>query len=169
MADRPLECSQCKKPLKVIYKEWVDSSFVCTEMCTECPLLESKLHGENRKEKSLEKQGALCCGNCETSLDSVKMGAPLGCTACYAVFEDLLIADLSQSEALPPLLIKQLTSKRLQTIHVGKSPYKSLDVSLSNKLTSLNEALNEALKKENYEQAASLRDQIKAIKEKESG
>jgi protein arginine kinase activator len=32
----------------------------------------------------------------------------------------------------------------------------------------LNEALNEALKRENYEQAAFLRDQIKALMEKTS-
>jgi len=35
-------------------------------------------------------------------------------------------------------------------------------------MASLNEALNEALKRENYEQAAWLRDQIKNLKEEKS-
>jgi protein-arginine kinase activator protein McsA len=35
-------------------------------------------------------------------------------------------------------------------------------------LTALNEALNEALKAENYEEAAMLRDQIKQIMEKKN-
>ncbi|MGH2639313.1 MAG: UvrB/UvrC motif-containing protein [Rhabdochlamydiaceae bacterium] len=49
---------------------------------------------------------------------------------------------------------------------MGRSPQHSESPALSSKLTSLNEALNEAVKKENYEQAASIRDQIKALTDK---
>ena len=43
MADRPFECSHCKRPIKIIYKEIVDHSIVTTQMCGECPILEQQL------------------------------------------------------------------------------------------------------------------------------
>jgi protein arginine kinase activator len=49
---------------------------------------------------------------------------------------------------------------------MGKSPGKQPSYTLSDQLHSLNASLNESLKRENYEQAAWLRDQIKALKEK---
>lgn len=53
-----------------------------------------------------------------------------------------------------------------QYLHAGKSPDQTVEVSAASRIVSLNEALKEALKKENYEQAAWLRDQIKALTEK---
>lgn len=162
MPDRPIECSQCKKTISVIYKEITDESIICTEMCADCPVLQSKLHGEH-KEKKGEHESVLCCSNCGTSLESVKMGEPLGCSDCYSVFGDLLVSELIASKSLPSALGAKLASQKSQAIHIGKSPDKPTDITLSSKLSSLNEALNVALKRENYEQAAWIRDQIKAI------
>jgi len=170
MAERPVECSHCKKPIKVIYKEIVDESIITTEMCADCPVLQQKLHGQLPVEKDLEKlteaEAGLYCGNCRTSLESVKMGNPLGCAQCYEVFGDVLISELTSADAVPSRLKKALTTKRGQPIHVGKSPNATGTITASTRLTALNEALNEALKKENYEQAAWLRDQIKALEER---
>ena len=163
MADRPVECSQCKKSATVSYKEIVGDSITCSEMCSSCPLLEAKLHGESLKTPISEKESPLCCGNCGTSLESIKMSLPLGCSECYAVFGDLLVAELCEADALPSSLKKKLSTKRVLSLHLGKSPGKSTTIALSSKLASLNEALNEALTRENYEQAAWLRDQINAL------
>jgi protein arginine kinase activator len=165
MPDRPVECSQCKKSVKTLYKEIVDDSILCTEMCADCPVLQEKLHGDINKTLNRDKTSELCCGHCGTSLESVKMGQPLGCLECYAVFGDFLVGELLESDAIPPSLKKKLATQRMQAIHIGKSPDKPADITLSSRLTSLNEALNEALKRENYEQAAWLRDQIKALTE----
>jgi len=166
MPDRPVECSQCKKKVKIVYKEIVDDSVICTEMCLDCPILQERLHGEALAAAGKEKSRELCCSRCGTSLEMVKMGQPLGCSECYAAFSDVLVAEMLETDALPPSLRKKLAGKRTQSIHIGKSPDKPLDITLSSRLTSLNEALNDALKRENYEQAASLRDQIKALTEK---
>lgn len=168
MAERPVECSHCKKPIKVIYKEIVADSIISTEMCADCPVLQQKLHGEATKkaEGAVEAEAGLYCGNCKTSLESVKMGNPLGCPECYSVFSDLLVNELASAEKLPQFLRKALAVKKTQPIHIGKSPNKPLTIPSSSRLTSLNEALNEALRIENYEQAAWLRDQIKALTEK---
>ncbi len=170
MAERPVECGQCKKPHKVIYKEIIGNSIMITEMCSDCPILEQKLHGTPAKEAAVssasEKETGLACGNCRTLLEAVKMGNPLGCSNCYNVFGDLIISELLEEQKIPSSLKKGLNVRKNQPIHIGKAPGKQVSLPTSNQLTELNVALNEALKKENYEEAAGLRDQIKALMEK---
>ena len=105
MAERPVECSHCKKTIKVIYKEIVGDSILCTEMCADCPILQQKLHGQNPelqiRETLSEAEAGLCCGNCRTTLESIQMGNPLGCSECYAVFSDVLISELSTMDKIP--------------------------------------------------------------------
>jgi protein arginine kinase activator len=168
VAERPIECSHCKKPVCVIYKEIVEDTILSTEMCADCPVMQERLHGSSPNNKQGEKwaEGGLYCGHCRTSLDNVKMGQPLGCAECYTVFGDVLVNDLIASSSLPEPLKKNLSSKKNQPLHIGKSRDKTTSIPLSDQLSSLNEALNEALKRENYEQAAWLRDQINALKQK---
>jgi protein arginine kinase activator len=168
MPERPVECSHCKKPIKAIYKEIVDNSILCIEMCADCPILQQKLHGQmvellQPHEGLTETEAGLCCGNCRTTLESIKTGNPLGCSECYAVFADVLISELIAADKLPARIKKDLLAKKAQPLHLGKTPNKPLTIPTSSRLTALNEALNEALKKENYEQAAWIRDQIKAL------
>lgn len=165
MSERPIECSQCKRPAKVLYKEILGDAINCTEMCTDCPVLQAKLHGE--VDKTDKKENQVYCGSCSTSLESVQTGQSVGCIECYVVFNDFLVNELIASDAIPPALQKKLAAQRSQAIHIGKSPNQTVDITLSSRLASLNEALNEALKRENYEQAAMLRDQIKNLTEKQ--
>ncbi len=164
MGERSIECGECKRPVKVVYKEIVGKAITCTDMCDDCPILKAKLHGDATSSKS--KESSLCCGVCGTSLESVKMGQPLGCAECYDVFADFIIQELVETGSIPMTLRKKAQAQKLQTIHIGRSPQQPSSPALSSKLASLNEALNEALKKENYEQAASIRDQIKAMTDK---
>ena len=171
MAERPVECSHCKKPIKVLYKEIIGDSILCTEMCADCPILQARLHGDPHTAKgglAAEEMG-LCCGHCRTSLESVKMGNPVGCSTCYEVFADVLISDLLLGNKISPRLEKALAAKKTQPLHLGKSPNKPAMIPSSSRLATLHEALNDALKRENYEQAAWLRDQIKAITEGNEG
>ena len=163
MSERPIECSQCKRPAKVLYKEILGDTINCTEMCLDCPVLQAKLHGEAGKTDKKESQ--VCCGSCGTSIESVRMGQPVGCSECYSVFNDFLVGELIASGAISSALQKKLASQRSQAIHIGKSPDQPIDITLSSRLAALNEALNDALKRENYEQAAMLRDQIKNLTE----
>ncbi|NGX39850.1 MAG: Protein-arginine kinase activator protein [Chlamydiae bacterium] len=171
MGERPVECGQCKKPAKVIYKEIVGETITVTEMCVDCPILLERLHGSVPSENyaTQEETGTgLYCGHCHTPLESVKMGGPMGCSECYTLFGDLLVSELVAEDKIPSHLFE---AKRNQPLHIGKNPEGPVNMPASNRLTSLNEALNEALQKENYEEAATLRDQIKELMEKkdESG
>jgi protein arginine kinase activator len=84
-----------------------------------------------------------------TQADFKKTGR-LGCSTCYITF----------AEGLGTLL----KAMHKGTEHVGKVPRRAhRAVELSDRMRSLNESLQKAVAEENYETAASLRDQIKQL------
>ena len=109
---------------------------------------------------------SLVCGGCGLTLDEVKMGSPLGCPLCYEIFGDEVVHELVQLERLPPKFGHQ---KKGESLHVGRSPGQQQQIDPSLKLLSLQQALHETLGREDYEQAALLRDQIREIEEKSKG
>lgn len=167
MTDRPVECSNCKKDVKVFYKEVLHGTTSCSEMCADCPILNQKLHGGSNLSPTLnEKEASLYCAGCMTALESIKTGFPLGCSQCYSVFDLILVQELIDQNKIPSRVQKDISDQRSFPIHLGKSPQNANTIPSFTRLHSLNEALNDALKKENYEQAAWLRDQINEIMEK---
>lgn len=164
LPDRPLECSECKRPIGIIYTEVVGEHITETSHCLECPILNRKLHGIHKHmQEGAPGVTGLACGNCGTTLDAIQMGTPLGCTTCYEVFTDAIISELVNSNKIPPQIN---VSKTSQPLHLGRVPGEAREIAPSQRLMALNEALNETLSREDYEQAAWLRDQIKALTEK---
>lgn len=166
LPERPLECSDCKKPISTHYSEIVGSMITQTSHCSDCPILEKHLFGLRRTPgaEGLKNEGAtgLACGNCGTTLEALRMGAALGCSICYEIFEEMIISELLALEKIPPRLA---TAKKSQSLHIGRVQGQPQEISSSMRLLALNEALTETLKREDYEQAAMLRDQIKALTE----
>lgn len=160
--DRPLECGECKKPVAVRYIEIVGGTITMTSMCADCPELQRRLYGTHPPVKVANQiiDAELACGNCGTTLEEVRRGHPLGCPECYNVFEDVLLMEIHSANRLPTRL---LPLKRSGPIHIGRGPGEQLTINLSSRLSALNEALKETLKREDYEQAAWIRDQIKAL------
>lgn len=166
--ERPLECSECKKAITVIYTEIAGDMITQTSMCSDCPELQRRLHGTQNAQQIGEKEElstGVACGNCSTPLEAVKMGSLLGCPVCYEVFEEAVLTELRDEEKLPQ---RVMTHARSVPIHIGRSPGELLEITPSIRLLALNEALNDTLKKEDYEQAAILRDQIKELTESEN-
>ena len=89
------------------------------------------------------------------------MGANVGCSTCYEVFSDLISQELALEERLPATQ----KGKRPTAQHTGRQPGQVAEVNPALKLLALHQALNETLAREDYEQAAWLRDQIKALTE----
>ncbi len=168
MTERPEECTQCKKPIAVLYKEINDKSTICTNMCADCPVLLAKLHGDRNTSTKNLKEDYLHCGTCGTNSEAIRTGNGLGCSSCYEVFAELIFSELLHTRELPSYSEKKWEQYKTEPLHIGKSPKQATMLPKSSKLSTLHEALNEALKKENYEQAASLRDQIKKITETNS-
>jgi protein arginine kinase activator len=82
---------------------------------------------------------------------------------CYEVFDDVLISEMLAARKIPPRIAN---AKKTVPVHIGRAPGEIKEISSSLRLLALNEALSDMLKKEDYEQAAWLRDQIKALTEK---
>lgn len=166
MPERPFDCSECRRPISVCYTEIVGDKMTRTVMCADCPHLQRRLYGKTKTELEVlgdDKQAHLVCGNCETTLVEVRTGRPLGCVTCYDVFSDVLIDLLNKTDHISHHLP---ANKRTSALHSGRSPGEVTEVSPTLRLIALNEALDETLIREEYEQAALLRDQIKALKEK---
>lgn len=96
------------------------------------------------------------CSSCGYTLADLKKTGRLGCPACFDVFEPTL------ADMLRPM------HKGIQ--HKGKVPA-SLQAKLQadQRLQTLESSLASAIEEERYEDAARLRDEIKAIKGRSSG
>ena len=96
---------------------------------------------------------------CQCGWDTTKFRETgrLGCAKCYNVFA--------------PLLVNALQSMHKGTTHLGKHPADAKSVNANEraalKILNLQKELDECVKRENYERAAKLRDEINAIKQKE--
>lgn len=163
--ERPLGCSECKKQIEVRYTEIERGQMHETSMCNDCPELHKKLRGVSLSANvgDTSSKTHLACGDCGTSLEEIRVGHPLGCSHCYEVFADTIIYELYSMGKIPQKLDLE---KKSVPLHIGRAPGESLKVNPSLKLIALNEALDETLKREDYEQAALIRDQINALTEK---
>lgn len=93
------------------------------------------------------------CPSCGMRRSDFKKTSRLGCPNCYEAFE----------LELPPLL---KAIHRSET-HVGKVPSgEDLTVKMSSEIAALREALQDAVGKENFEEAARLRDEIRKCQER---
>jgi protein arginine kinase activator len=160
--ERHLDCSDCKKPISVHYTEIVGKMIYRIGMCSDCPVLRQKLCGLEYAQKNGQAQAlaVLTCGTCHTSSDEVRMGSQVGCSLCYEVFEDLILQELASLDRLPQ---KNQALKKTMPLHVGQKPGQSQEITPAMKLLELHQALHDTLAKEDYEQAAWLRDRIKAL------
>ncbi len=161
--DRPLECTECKKETKVIYTDVSTTELVRMAMCETCPALANRyacMSTSDGGKKSKEPMG-LCCATCRSTLEDIRMGHPLGCAECYEVFCDLLLSELRESL---PYSSSSEEVTLTKPIHIGRNPGETTEINPSMRLLALNEALAETLSREDYEQAAWIRDQIQELK-----
>ncbi len=95
------------------------------------------------------------CPKCHMSLEDFKRTSKLGCDECYTVFE--------------PYVRPIIKSVHSGTAHTGKTPrrlYSKKEVEAE--LLNLQEKLQESIQKEDYLEAARIRDILKTMREDES-
>lgn len=100
------------------------------------------------KPDSMTHKKELTCPNCKLSLGELRKKGRFGCMACYETFKDIL-----------PYYLKRMQSG---DTHVGK---KDITVSEMTEERKLSLELETAIKEERYEDAAILRDKLRALKE----
>ena len=160
-------CMICKdKEAKVHLTQIVGDKMQKVDLCEECAKtkgvndpagfsLADLLLGLGASKEIEDTAGGeeLKCPVCGFTQADFKKAGRLGCSECYVTFNDPL-------QSL-------LKSMHKGTRHVGKVPQalqKTRD--LSDRLRLLQKKLDKAISAENFEEAAELRDEIKAVKEK---
>jgi protein arginine kinase activator len=157
-------CEVChKKKATVHYTEIIKNKMVKINLCENCAkekgvdiyskfsiadllsglsdIEETKSLVENRK-----------CAHCEMSYQQFREVGRFGCSKCYLTFEEMLV---------PLLEVIHKHSK-----HVGKAPKRWSEKAVTEvEVKTLEEALQKAIAKEEFEDAAKLRDQIRHLKE----
>ena len=94
------------------------------------------------------------CPVCHSTLDDIKANGRLGCGQCYFIFENQMDVLLRRIQA--------------SSFHVGKRTSKLDDRIYNDQIAirKLTKQLSDAVKKENYEKAARLRDEIISIEKR---
>lgn len=178
--ERPLECSECRRPIEVLYTEANGIGVSHSVMCHECPVLQKKLEGGMEKEtnhyikqdsKYILKEMTHSCSSCGTTRDEILRGAQVGCPRCYTLFDAEIFDELVSLEKLPKKTVEKKTAttatNRIGLFHNGRRPYANgQEGEAGVELASLQKALHETVVREDFEQAAWLRDRIQQMTQK---
>jgi protein arginine kinase activator len=114
------------------------------------------LKGLTQAVQAEEEEGTVKCSRCGLTFARFRKGGRLGCATCY--------------EAFQPKIQSILEEIHRDKQHVGKVPKCIAQQSgEAAELAKLHQELKEAVDKEKYERAATLRDRIKALKAETEG
>lgn len=161
-------CDSCKKKnAKFHYTKIINGKIEELHLCETCALENQELDldkpfsihklfaglFEDIQGISEEKVQDITCSSCGLAFSSFRKTGKLGCAKCYDNF----------SEYLQPII----NGIHGHNHHIGKSPKRiSPSIILRREVEELKIKLEEAVKREEFEQAASIRDEIIQVKEK---
>lgn len=161
-------CSQCAREMDMgHYSAIFDGDFPLAK------LLSSLLGLEESSQKE-DKLAQITCPVCKTSYQDFIENSRFGCPDCYNVF-DLLIGDKikklqgndSHKGKVPKFRKMEPVSAVTGKTDGQDDKTEGRSASREETLALLKARLQEAIEKEEYEEAASYRDQIKALKQEE--
>ncbi len=155
-------CEKCKKNSATIYyQQIINGEKKEYHLCDECAvkmksgvsfdtmfkgILDSFINMENTP---YTKHGYLC-PTCKMSFDEFKKSGKVGCEDCYTAFKNNLVPVLKNIQG--------------SVYHSGKIPKKAgAELYVKREIENLKSELKRAVEKEEYEQAAKLRDKIKSL------
>ena len=161
MADS-LQCSQCGEVATVHLTQIINNKIIKVDLCESCAQKKGVTDPEGFSLADLLQKthgGAatggepkLSCPKCGLNTADFRRTGRLGCASCFEVFA--------------PLLRPALEDMHMGTEHQGKVPERALNrQDVHRQLSSLQSALAAAIDEEAYEEAAKLRDQIRAIEQ----
>ena len=112
-----------------------------------------------QKKPQEEESRDLLCGVCGASWQEYRKNGKVGCAACYEQFGQLLLEDFALNQH--------------GSVHCGKTPPETVEqwqdpavserINLRRELERLRKGLDESVRREEFEQAAELRDKIVGI------
>jgi protein arginine kinase activator len=154
-----LKCNLCDADATVHLTQIVNNKIHKVDLCESCAQKKGVTNGDGFSLADLISKGnfhasiedsALKCPRCGFTVADFRRIGRMGCPECYTTFRKLLLPAL---EDMHPGLN-----------HQGKVPERSLtSVEIRRQVDQLKEALNQAVAREAYEDAADLRDQIRKL------
>ncbi|HET6349882.1 MAG TPA: UvrB/UvrC motif-containing protein [Candidatus Krumholzibacteria bacterium] len=167
-----MTCEICKtRPAKVHYTEIVNNQMVKMNLCLECAAekgvdiqstgnfgLGDLVAGliDTAVDADAERISKVQCPSCGYQYSDFKRVGRLGCPDCYDAFESQLVAVLRHVHG--------------STQHVGKKAARqSEQVAIRERVAALREELSLAIRAEDYERAATIRDEIRALETRVEG
>jgi len=159
--DNPLTCKYCSKECFVIYKELSMQEQTQIGVCKDC----SKLLDEKKQKVFVDEPlKKITCATCHSSIESINEGKALGCCGCYETFQSYITELLLKNVAIPDKLRHFLEQDTKFQLHIGRTPFVNAAPDLILQIEELEHSLENALKAENYELAATYRDQLTQLK-----
>jgi protein arginine kinase activator len=157
---KPEQCSHCQKPATIHLTQIINNKIHKVDLCEDCPFKKGVTDPEGfsladfllKPPMALGSDAALQCPGCGFTPVDFKKTARFGCADCYETF----------AEMLQPML----SNMHKDTVHRGKVPQHALErITRMRELEGMEAALQEAVRSENYEEAARLRDRIHEVRE----
>ncbi|HHW54593.1 MAG: UvrB/UvrC motif-containing protein [bacterium] len=167
-------CEECQmRPATVHIRRTINNETTERHLCQECARETGELNIIGGSEFSLPNlfatlldsdafvkhlglkpdPGTLKCPACGLTYGEFKAGGRLGCDRCYGTYREQLTPLLSRLHG--------------QVQHAGKIPWRAgHDLRARQELRELKQALNRAVEREAFEEAAMLRDRIRALEKK---
>ncbi len=155
-----MKCDNCGNNDAEFHIPSADGKFM--HLCKDCAGMENELESNeldmsvhdlfggimNLNEKSVQNENAVC-NSCGLTFDNFRDIGRLGCANCYNDFR----------EQLEPILRKLHGT----TKHRGKRPAYLREAEIDEEIKKLKRQLKIAIKKEEYEKAAKIRDRLKSV------
>lgn len=158
---RPKNCSHCTKPTQLYLSQVINGKLSKFSLCKDCP--SAALISGSKSFDLTQHIGhapvaplapstqSLFCTHCGFSEEDFKKRGRLGCSRCYDSF----------ATKLQPVLAK--VQRDIQHRGKGSEPLPEVDWTME--VTRLKTALDDLVRREEYEQAAEIRDQIKSLEQ----
>ncbi|MFH1784495.1 MAG: UvrB/UvrC motif-containing protein [bacterium] len=174
-------CNMChKKEAVVHFTEIIENQITKLHICEDCakqkglqfpfgkPLfsMADLLAGlTNFEAYSTEQQAKIKCPKCGVTYNDFKRNGKLGCCECYTCFHTELATLLKRIHGGVTHLGKLPVSRGNKTGTKKKASVET-STSIERQLRQLQSELQDAVKREEYERAAIIRDRIKGLKDK---
>lgn len=157
----PEDCKNCKKEKTIYFTQIIDGKIKKFDLCAECPYalavndpvgfgLAEQLTAAGVHMSEQDAGTGVVCPACGFSMADLRKTGRLGCPECYVTFR------IAIENILKPM------HRGLQ--HMGRSPqHMAEEIELTTQMKSLSSDLDQAVAEENYEEAARLRDRLRAV------
>lgn len=158
-------CQSCANSFRPDDAEGQDLSKMIFQLFADA--LMKHLGGQNVTPAEDERVKKIACPSCKKTYGEVLEEGKFGCGDCYETFEPYLRPVLMRIQGA-----ETHTGQRSASASKKKAPKKEIvddKLTREEELNVLTQRMNLAVSEENYEEAARLRDEIKALREAERG